>query len=52
MDMLTYADTVLKELNQDKSVDEQSKKQLQVIMYNVIDTELDEMTGSIERGEN
>ena len=51
MDMLTFADLTLKELEKDDKMDTYTKKQVQVIMYNVIDTELDQMLGSLERNE-
>ena len=51
MDMLTFADLTLKELEKDKVTDTFTKKQVQVIMYNLIDSELDKMLGSLERNE-
>lgn len=52
MDLLTYAEKVIKELDTNTIIDSESKKLMQVIMFNVIDSELDIMLGSIERGEN
>ena len=51
MDLLTYADLTLKEIEEKKPVKSFPQKYMQVIMHNVIDTELDDMLGSKERGE-